>query len=263
MGRIRNAFDFGMRPYALHSNRWQDDVGSPLLLKEKLLPNGLSMVFFCDDFLGDTLDGNKWDVGSEMGPADLAIPDPNTAGGVITSALGTTADQSTHILSEAVLSGDKNAGIEFRLKVSTVAEVQIECGLVDALTSADTVVVTNVDTPTVGNGADDVAVFHKDPDATSTTLNLVAGHQSTGDTKSDSSLSMSNDTYVTLRIQLNGDDVFGWIFDENGVSRTTNPLSLLSGIEGGTALLPWLLFETTDTTAKTATVDYIAYWADR
>lgn len=216
-------------------------------------------VYFIDDFLGDTIDTNNWLLSKDTGATSFAIS--AAANGEAAGATGTTDNDGYSIIGSAIWKGDLNCGFEARVKSSLVAGFQMEIGLIDAATDKTLPVVTDVDTPAVGNGGGNVAVFHIDTDQTLTTMAVVTDNESAVAKEDVSTFTPTADTYNTYRIQLTGNGVQWFIFSASGQLLHEGGGDL--AVEGGTLVAPWVYHRTRNTTSKAATIDYIACWQER
>lgn len=234
------------------------------------------LIFFLDDFRGDTINLDNWVVTGDSGITVFAVPSPNTAGGVITSDTSTDDNEYTSIYGPAYLTGDKNAGMMIRFKCSAYALGRIEMGLTDPLSDYTLPAVNDVDTPSITNGATTVAVLHMDTSQTLTTLAFVTDGNATYDTQSvaidgagspsgASFTTFADDTFYKVIIQLKGDDAICEIWDD---STPSSPIMkdrkiITSAVEGGDVVQPWFIFGNLTSNSLVATIDYIAYWVER
>lgn len=166
--------------------------------------------------------------------------------------------------------GDKNAGMLVILKSSLVASLNLEIGFVDVASDKTVPCVTDVDTPAVGNGAGDVAVFHLDTDQTLTTSAFVTEGSTASmvPTKTDLDTYVPTaDTYFGVKIQTTGNAAFCEVFDPTKpgwprLSYAAHGAAVASQFEGGVALKPYVLCRTRVASITTWSIDYIDVWQD-
>lgn len=213
------------------------------------------------DFDGDAVIDDFWTFYEDATATGFTYPSTQELGGILQGATGTTADAGLGMLGQAVLKGDKRAYFHAHLSISAVTEFQCECGLVDAVTDKTLPVVTDVDTPAVGNGAVDVAVFHIDTDQTLDTAAFVVNGSTSGMADTKSNISTYTPTAATMfcvRIILDENDAY-CVVDNKRSQR----VSIGGNVEGGTLLAPWIYVRTRDTTGKTVKVDMVEVATER
>lgn len=252
----------------LHSVKHLDRFsgGSSSAMRLFLLPMARrDVVYFEDDFMGDTINLDHYAVANSTNANVFAIPATQVLGGAMVADTGATDNEATSIRGAAVWKGDHNVGMEVRMKVSPVTNYCLELGFVDTVTNAQLPAVGDVDTPVVNNGAGDAALFHIDTDQTLTTMAFVTDGSTANMNSTKTNLGTfapTNDTYHVFTIQTAGDAVMATIDDRDDI-RVNHGSTTASKIEGGTLLRPWVYVRTRHTAAVTATVDYIRIWQDR
>ncbi len=222
-----------------------------------------SSVYFMDDFLYDTLETSMTAVTNSANATPFAITVAQS--GTIQGSTGATDNEAIDIRWPANWYGDKNCGMEVRWKSDVVTGLHFEIGFIDAATNAALGACSDVDTPTVDNGAADVAIVAMDTDQTLKTMCFVTDGSTSNynGTKTNlSTLAPTAATWQTVRIQLEGDKSYCQI-DNNDSYVARHGGATASKIEGGTALIPRLFFQTRDTNAKTIDIDYVRFWQDR
>lgn len=194
--------------------------------------------------------------------------------GAITASTGTTDTEGISLHLPAIFKGDLDCTIMARLKFDVITAHTNELGFINSTSDKTTPVITDIDTPTVGGSAADVAVLSRETGETLDGVYALATKGSTPytaattglyrpkSTVSDTvSISPTAATYQTLMVSLNGDNVHAMIFDENetpvGYAYKAN------GIEGGTGVLPWFAMATKNTTAKVVLLDYLTVFQNR
>jgi hypothetical protein len=233
------------------------------------------VVYFFDDFAG----GGNLEVGaSDWNEAVLVAAGTNgtpfTAAGtqlVGGACLGTTnnvaGDEQT-LRSALVWKGDHRCGMEIRWQVDDIDNTQFEVGFTDALSAVTASAINDIDTPTITNGATDVALVGGDTGQTLKTMAFITDGSTTNmnTTKTDLGTTTTvNATYITARVQLDGDYSDAYLFDTNNYLTDTARHGDLIGarLEGDTLLQWWAYWEPLTTSAVAISIDYIGIWQDR
>jgi len=238
--------------------------------------------FLFEDFRGDGLleagvadfnEGN-WATDTSANGTDFAVPATNLVGGVATGVTGAFATDTVAIWGDDLWLGDLNAGCEFRFKIDDVDAQKFEVGFTDPLVDEKLVAVNDIDSPSVENGAADVALIARQTDATLDTLAFITDGSTSNMNSTKTNLGTRNYTnaiYGGARVQLSGNSAFGYVIDANsqivelaghGGPDKSDP-ALESQIEGGTLVHARLIMEALTTSAITVDIDYIAVWQDR
>jgi hypothetical protein len=216
------------------------------------------------DFLGDVLD-DKFTV-TAAGTAGAAAIVAGTTNGILRLTTGTDNDSTAYVTTGLQFKGDLNAVMETRLKVSELEAVKIEIGFTDAL--ADAGAVNVLATPTYT--ATDFAVAVMDTDDTAPTddpLQFVAAKAGTAITKIEPATArfVANE-YVTVTVALRGDAV-RFIVEPDEADGAAYPYYdsgwQANGIEGGTAVTPWIFVQSRDTDSVDLDIDYLYAWQSR
>ena len=150
---------------------------------------------------------------------------------------------------------------------------QSEIGFTDPLSGYAASAVDAIDTPTITNGATDVALVARDSGATLKTQAFITDG-STSDmntTKTDlGTRTPSNATYQVVRIQLAQASsaiasASAYILSEKGVLQedAQHGAVLASQIKGDVLIQPWLYVEPLASSAIIIDIDYWAIWQDR
>ena len=231
---------------------------------------GMDTVYLFEDFLEDAINLDMWDVSQKDANATAyVISGTPGLGGTIAGVAGTTDGEGVSIVGPAIWKGDNKCGMEVRMQLSYITNMQMEIGFADTATNFKDPLVTDIDVVTVANGGGDVACIAVDTAQTLKTAALVT-LGSTPYTAAKSNLGTfkpAADTYFTARVQLIGDDVYGAIYNaNNGLVVETSVKAVAAGaggIEGGTLVRPYILVSRVSTTSITPTIDYIRVWQDR
>lgn len=254
--------------YGAHVGKLAHRSGSPRGVNYLTYPfdRQRSVVLF-DDFVGDTINLDNWALTKDLNGTDYAIN--AAAGGTIRGTAGNTDGEGIGINGAAIWLGDKNCGMEVRMKLNVVTNSSMEIGFADTATSFKDPIVTDVDVVTAANGANDFAIVKRDTAQTLTTGALVTlGSTPYTVTKSNlATWAPTLATYFIARVQLIGDNVFAAIFDDSGALVTSTSITAVAagagGIEGGVLLSPYVNVTRVSTADKIADIDYICVWQDR
>lgn len=222
------------------------------------------VVYWRDDFDQDTINLDYYTVDIDAGGTNFAVPATRQVNGVIVGATDNTDNDGAGIAGVGIWSGDNNCGMEVRLKMDVVTDLQLELGFANIITDQKLPVVTDVDTPASGNGGTDIAVFHIDTDQTLTTMAFVTDGSTSNMNCTATTLSPvftpTADTYHVYKIQLAGDQASAMV---DGARLVSHGALIGSRIEGGSLLRPFVFFRNRSAAVKTCTIDYIRVWQDR
>lgn len=233
------------------------------------------VVFHFEDFLhGGSIEAGVADFQEGMFASDTSangtdfdIIATQLAGGVAQGVTGAFASDTVAIWSEDNWLGDNNAGCEFRFKIDDIDNQQFEVGFSDPLTDEKLTAINDIDTPTVTNGAADVALIARDTAQTLKVLAFVTdGSTANMNTTATSfATNTTNAVYASARVQLAQNSALGYLLNAAGgvVASASHGALIGSQIEGGTLVHPRLLMEAATTSAITVDIDYIAIWQDR
>ena len=122
-----------------------------------------------------------WTVGNSGGTSAASYTKTaDSVNGVIGADTGTTDNGGVHLTFDSVCFDAANRpGLHVRMKTDVVADSANEIAFADAYTTAATIAVTDVDTPTVANGATDGVFVMYDTDQTHKGLAIVGVGTST------------------------------------------------------------------------------------
>lgn len=234
------------------------------------------VVFHFEDFLhGGSLEVGTADFEEGMfvgdtsaNGTDFNIIATQLSGGVAQGVTGAVATDTVAIWSEDNWLGDNNCGLEIRYKIDDIDNQQFEVGWSDPLTDEKLTAVNDIDTPTITNGAADVALIARDTAQTLKTLAFITDGSTSNMNTTKTNLGTRNNTnaeYASARIQLVTNQSFAFLLDANsGLLESAQHGDTVSDqIEGGTLVHPRLLMEAGTTSAVTVDIDYIALWQDR
>lgn len=234
-------------------------------------------VFVFDDFTGAALNTHLWTAAKiASNGTDFDPPATQLANGVCQGVTGAVAGDHVNLRSDAVWQGDLNCGIEIRWKIDNNTSNQWEMGFTDPLsgyTATATSVINDIDTPTITNGATDVALIGQDTGQTLTTMAFVTDGSTSNMNTTATSLGTrtpTNATYLVCRVQLAKtasavSAAHAYVLDANDavIEEAQHGSALANQIKGDVLLESRIYFEALTTSARTIDLDYIAIWGDR
>ncbi len=233
------------------------------------------VIYVFDHFLGGNnqepgvADWNEaiWVAGNSANGTAFAPPSTQLLGGVCQGVTGAYAEDTIAIYTQVLWAGDNRCGMEVRLKPDDIDNQSLEMGFTDALSDSKEPCINDIDTPSYENGATDIALVGQQTGATLATMAFVTDGSTSNmnATKTDlGTRTMTNATYMTVRVQLDGNTSFAYLFDANGglTEEATHGALIGSQIEGGTLVESRVLFEANTTSAVTVDIDYWGIWQD-
>lgn len=183
--------------------------------------------------------------------------------GALRGATGTTADNVIALhKAQTYFDADDNPFMIVRwLAPAAVTSFVFEIGFSDPKSTEAAVSVTDIDTPTVGNGVTDGVFVALDTAQTLTTAALVSVGTTDAAAKSDiGTYTPTVDTWQVTLIGVKANKAFCSIFNDGShVGR----FSLASGPDGAVLMRPSLVFKTLNTTTKQIDVDLIVLGSER
>lgn len=210
--------------------------------------------WFEDEFI-QALDTTRWTTAVSAGGGPTAFAYSAVRGGVIQGQTGTTDNDATAIyLTQTFLDPDDNPWMLIQWRSNAVAGFSFEIGFSDPKTDEALPGVTDVDTPTVGNGVTDIVCIHMDTDQTLTTAELVgdgttgSAALSSGPTLTSKAYTPTADAWQTFLIGARDNLGYAAIWDGSGF---VGRFSVANGPDGGVLVRPYALFRTRNTTNKT------------
>ncbi len=232
------------------------------------------VIFVHDHFTGPALNTHLWTAAGVNG-TDFDPPATQLLGGVAQGLTENVAQDQNSIRSDTVWAGDNNCGVEFRWKIDNIDTLLFEMGFNDPLssyTASDDGAINDIDTPTITNGATDVALVGRDTGQTLTTMAFITDGSTSNmnTTKTDlGTRTPTNATYQHVRIQLTQTASavaasHAYVFDANGALQedAQHGSVLASQIKGDVLLEARLYIEALTTSVRTADVDSITIWQD-
>lgn len=222
-----------------------------------------------DDFDMKTLNVTDfWTANGGTGATAFATPGTLADGGTAEGATGTNgteANRAANLYGPRVFSGDKNCGMDIRLKISAITSIEFGVGFIDTHDTITTPLILSpdVDTPSFASGMGDAALVYIDTAETLATLAMItlgSGALNTGAKDAIGTVTPTAATYLRIVIQCATNTVTAWVKEGNGprtmVSRT-------SAMEGGTLVRPMITISGVSATSRTYTIDYWDLWQER
>ena len=233
-----------------------------------------SVIYVHDHFIGGNnqepgaSDWNEgiWQAGNSANGTAFAPPSTQLLGGVCQGVTGAIAEDTAAVFTALTWAGDNRCGMEVRLKPDDIDNQSWELGFNNSISDAKEPIIDDIDSPSYDDG-DDLALVGQQTGATLTTMAFVTDGSTSNmnATKTDlGTRTMTNATYMTVRVQLDGNTSFAYLFDENGglTEEAVHGALIGSQIEGGTLLQSRLLWEANTTSAVTIDIDYWDIWQD-
>jgi len=229
------------------------------------------VTFVEDDFTGAALNTHLWTV-SGINGTNFDPPATQLLNGVCQGVTSGTATDWVALRGDDIWAGDNNCGMEICFKIDNVTLLQFETGFMDPLTNetaASNSAINDIDTPTITNGAADVALVGMDTGQTLTTMAFITDGSTANMNTTKTNLGTrtpTNATYMIVRVQLAGNAASCIVMDNNGAVLETaqHGAALANQTEGGTLIHPRFFIEPVTTpAARTVDIDYWAVWQDR
>lgn len=220
---------------------------------------------FCETAITD--DPNAmWAVSNSGGTSAASFATKaNAENGVIEGDTGTSDNGGISLVADAInLNADKNPGLHVIMQIDDVSEAGMEAGFSDAKTDEDTLAITDVDTPTMANGATDGGFIVYDTD---TTTQKGAAFVTGGATDGDAVVTLgstaaanpfADNTDFDLVVQLYANAGYA-VIDHNAVLSG----GLSTGPDADVLMRPSIVVVTRNTTAKFPEIDLIRLWRNR
>lgn len=213
---------------------------------------------------GGALVAADWSTAVAAGGGPTAFAYSAVRGGVAQGATGTTDNDATAIYrTQTFLDPADMPFMVIRWKANAVTGFSFEVGFSDPKTDEALPGVTDVDTPTVGNGVTDILCVHLDTDQTLTTAALV-GDGTTGAAASTqiSTYTPTAGAWQTLILGVRPNFGFVACWDGDGLVGNRR-YSVSNGPDSGVLVRPYALFRTRNTVSKTIDVDYWGFGWER
>ena len=232
------------------------------------------VVYIFDDFIGGGMQQQAadwkeavWVTGNSANGTEFAPPSTQVVSGICEGTTGAVDQDTISIATALVWAGDNRCGMEVMLQVDDIDNQSWELGFNDSLADVKEPTINNIDTPSYHNGGADVALLGRQSGATFKSIAFVTDGTGSGMNATKTNMgtrNMTNGAYMTMRVQLDGDNAFGYLFDASGtLTETAQHDVLAKQIEGGTLLQSRILWEANTTSAVVVDLDYWAIWQDR
>ena len=254
---------FLQKPFSLAHARSMFGGSDPkklaLLLKNMPFNYG-----YVETEFGGAIVAADWTTAVTAGGGPTAFAYAAVRGGVAQGATGTTDNDATAIYrAQTFLDPGDFPFMIIRWTVNTITGFSFEVGFSDPKTDEALPGVTDVDGPTIGNGATDILCVHMDTDQTLTTASLVGDGTTGAAAKTDiGTYTPSAAVPQTMIIGLRPNIGFCAIWDGDG-SVGNIIYSVSNGPDTGVLVRPYALFRTRNTASKTINIDYIGFGWER
>lgn len=233
------------------------------------------VIYVFDDFIGGNnqepggADWNEtiWVAGNSANGTAFAPASTQLVNGICQGVTGAYDQDTIAMYTALVWSGDNRCGMEVKLKVNDKENQSWEVGFTDALADSKEPTINNIDTPTFHNGGADVALIGQQTGATLKSIAYVTDGTTTDMNATKTNLgtrNMANTAYMTMRVQLDGDNSLCWLFDANDALIESAVHDVLAKqIKGSVLLESRVLWEANTTSTVTVDIDYWGIWQDR
>lgn len=229
-----------------------------------MIPNLIGDYGWIPTEFGGAIVAADWTTAVTAGGGPTAFAYSAVRGGTAQGATGTTDNDATAIYrTQTFLDPADNPFMLIRWKSNAVTGFSFEVGFSDPKTDEAAPGVTDVDTPTVGNGVTDILCVHLDTDQTLTTGALV-GDGTTGAAASTEigTYTPTADTYQTMLIGVRANVGFCAIWDGKGLVGNKR-YAVSNGPDSGVLIRPYAVFRTRNTVSKTIDIDFFAFGWER
>lgn len=219
----------------------------------KIIPtNGVT---WFDDFNAEVFDTNQYTVNSDAGGAPFAISE--VIGGALVGAPDNETADKEEFAGPIIYSTSKVTVFECRIKTDDISTNAFNIGLSDAKNEAATTIAWTVGgSDAVTTTTDDGVGFAFDTRAdTDGWFGVVSA--ATDDKEGAGGTAPVNDTYQTLRFEIDSSRLVRFYI--NGAAYG----SASTALDASTLLCLYIAAQSTTTTTRTWTVDYVYIWQDR
>lgn len=232
------------------------------------------VVYIFDDFVGggnqeQAADWNEstWVVGNSANGTAFGPPSTQVISGICEGTTGAYDQDTISMATSLVWMGDHRCGMEVMLQVDDHDNQSWELGFNDALADVKEPILNDIDTPSYENGGADVALLGQQTGATFKKIAFVTDGSTSGMNATKTDLGtrvMTNAQYMTMRVQLDSNTSFAYLFDNAGtLTESAIHDTLAKSIEGGILLQSRILWEANTTSAVVVDIDYWGIWQDR
>lgn len=176
------------------------------------------------------------------------------AGGTLEAITPGADNDSVFSIGLPIFRIDANPTVEVRFKILDIANAYVSVGFAEG-SYADK-----------GSPDDDICLVGIDSDSDDH-LYFFSNDNGAGLVSDDCNVSITADTFVTIRIDLtNTEQPRVWINDAGGQVVAANEIAanLITGtVQAGISIAPYFMFQSLSAAADTFTIDYIKAWQDR
>lgn len=221
------------------------------------------------EFDANAIDTTFWTTNAGTGATAFAAPATKGLHGTIAGATGTNGtagNRVVNIYGDPIFKGDNYCGMQIQLQVDAVTNIEWGVGFIDTHGTITTpvVLVGDIDdASSLASGMGDAALVYQDTAQTLTTTALVTLGSTPYSAASNAlgTFAPTAATYFNVRVQLDGDNVYAAIANQDGSSYFE--VSKNSGIEGGTLVRPFLVISGPTSSTRNWTIDRWALWGER
>lgn len=212
---------------------------------------------------GTAVDGTDfWLADDSAGTSSANFAITAASGGYMQADTGTDDNGSVSLWSPLIYSGDENCGMEVRLQVDVVTDINFEVGFSDtAPEGSDASTVSDIDTPAAT--AADLAVIQKDTDQTLKTLAAITDGSGTNQNVAATTFVQSTvlvaGEWMDFRVQCAGNFAAFWADGKLEADHNVVNTQAVGALEGGTLLTAFTYWRTRHATV--ARFPKLAYWS--
>lgn len=255
----------------------REQQGNPKINRQFMELDSLDMVYWEEDFLGDTLIGSYQTATNGTAAAALAITAPTSSVPFGTATMESGTDDNGYSAASLGLHfrGEYNAVMAAIISVNTVTACKVEVGWTDTTAGTDAGQVNAIDTPTLN--ATNAAVWLFDTDSSTkndgwygisspdgSTTPVTVSPTSIGNSAGDTVPVADTRELMVVALQegsvkyLRGENLSNrWVFTYESAWQA-------SGITATTSLSPWLFVQARSGSAnRILTIDKLAAWCWR
>lgn len=225
-----------------------------------LIPNLFTDYKWFPSPFGGALVAADWSTAVSAGGGPTAFAFSAVRGGVVQGATGTTDNDGTALYrTQTFLDPADNPFLVIVWRSNVVTGFSFEIGFSDPKSDEALPGVTDVDTPTVGNGVTDIACVHMDTDQDLTTASLVGDGTTGAATKTDiGTYTPTAAAWQTTIVGVRPNLCFAACFD--GKSLVSNrKFSASNGPDSGVLVRPYAAFRTRNTTTKEVDIAFFGF----
>ena len=211
---------------------------------------------------GGAIVAADWTTAVTAGGGPTAFAYAAVRGGTAQGLTGSTDNDATAIYrTQTFLDPADNPFLIIRWKANAVTGFSFEIGFSDPKTDEALPGVTDVDTPTVGNGVTDILCVHMDTDQDLTTAALVGDGTTGAAAKTNiGTYTPTGGAYQTFVLGVRANLGFVKVWDGAGF---VGEYSVSNGPDSGVLVRPFAMFRTRNTVSKTIDIEYVGFGWER